>query len=139
MASSTISSSVAFRSASAFSAQRLAGGSNGLRNAPFVSVGAPLLRRLRICCEATAFVAKPETVSKVITIVAKQLATSAEKIMPESKFGDLGADSLDQVEIVMALEEEFDINIEDSGAESILTVQDAANLIEKAAAAKAAA
>ncbi|KAI5084385.1 hypothetical protein GOP47_0000554 [Adiantum capillus-veneris] len=135
MVSSTLSTSVA----STFRAQFLAAGSHGLRSAPFVHVGTPVSRRLRICCEATGVVAKPETVRKVIAIVAKQLATAADKVNAEAKFGDLGADSLDQVEIVMALEEEFDINIEDSGAESILTVQDAANLIEKAAAAKASA
>ncbi|KAI5066450.1 hypothetical protein GOP47_0019074 [Adiantum capillus-veneris] len=84
-------------------------------------------RRLRIFCEA-----KPETVDKVIKIVTKQLAIKEGSVKAESKFEDLGADSLDQVEIVMALEEEFKINVDENGAEAISTVQDAAELIEKA-------
>lgn len=87
-------------------------------------------RRLRISCEA----AKPETVQKVIEVVTKQLASAPGIVQPHSKFQELGADSLDQVEIVMALEEEFKISVDEDGAESIITVQDAADLIEKAVA-----
>ncbi|KAH9311012.1 hypothetical protein KI387_026047, partial [Taxus chinensis] len=84
-------------------------------------------RTLKVVCAA-----KPETVSKVCDIVRSQLALSADKtLIPESKFADLGADSLDTVEIVMALEEEFKITVEEENAGSITTVQEAADLIEK--------
>ncbi|KAJ8536102.1 hypothetical protein K7X08_034503 [Anisodus acutangulus] len=77
--------------------------------------------------------AKAETVDKVISIVRKQLALPAEtEVGPESTFSkDLGADSLDTVEIVMALEEEFGIAVEEENSENIATVQDACDLIEK--------
>jgi acyl carrier protein len=54
-------------------------------------------------------------------------------VVPEASFvDDLGADSLDQVELIMAMEEEFDVSIPDEDAEKIGTVQDAINYIEKA-------
>ncbi|XP_004503798.1 acyl carrier protein 4, chloroplastic isoform X2 [Cicer arietinum] len=82
--------------------------------------------RFRICA------AKPETVQKVSQIVRKQLALPPEsELTPETKFSALGADSLDTVEIVMGLEEEFDLNIEDDNSENITTIQEAADLIEK--------
>jgi len=63
---------------------------------------------------------------KVIDIVAGQLGVDKEKIKPESNFvNDLGADSLDTVELVMELEEEFDISIPDEDAEKIQTVGEA--------------
>jgi acyl carrier protein len=65
-------------------------------------------------------------------VVAEQLQVEADKINPESKFvDDLGADSLDIVELVMALEEKFDIEIPDSDAESIVSLKDAVDYIEK--------
>ncbi|MCH2177802.1 MAG: acyl carrier protein [Mariniblastus sp.] len=68
---------------------------------------------------------------KVIDIVAEQLGVDKEKIKPESNFvNDLGADSLDTVELVMELEEEFDISIPDEAAEKIQTVGEAINHIE---------
>ncbi|MBC1237191.1 acyl carrier protein [Nostoc linckia z18] len=72
-----------------------------------------------------------ELFEKVKTIVAEQLSLDENtEIKPESTFmEDLGADSLDTVELVMALEEEFDIEIPDEAAEGILTVQDAVNYI----------
>ncbi|KAI7732473.1 hypothetical protein M8C21_012529, partial [Ambrosia artemisiifolia] len=76
--------------------------------------------------------AKPETVDKVCGIVRKQLAIKDDTpVTGESKFAALGADSLDTVEIVMGLEEEFGITVEEESAQSIATVQDAADLIEK--------
>jgi len=51
------------------------------------------------------------------------------QVAAESKFVDLGADSLDTVEIMMALEEKFDIQLDEEGAEKISTVQEAADLI----------
>jgi len=62
---------------------------------------------------------------KVKKIIAEQLAVSEEEVKPTASFvDDLGADSLDQVELVMALEEEFNIEISDEDAEKIKTVQD---------------
>ncbi|KAI4336379.1 hypothetical protein L6164_014913 [Bauhinia variegata] len=88
----------------------------------------PRTYRFRISCAA----AQPETVQKVCEIVRKQLALPPEsELTPETKFSALGADSLDTVEIVMGLEEEFGINVEEDGAENITTVQEAADLIEK--------
>merc|ERR1719265_95667 len=52
-----------------------------------------------------------------------------EKVAPDAKFIDLDADSLDTVEIMMALEEKFDIQFSEEGAEKITTVEEAANLI----------
>ncbi len=65
-----------------------------------------------------------DTFEKVKKIVAEQLEVEPNDIKPESNFAnDLGADSLDTVELVMALEEEFDIEIPDEEAEKITTVQ----------------
>ncbi|GAB4835892.1 acyl carrier protein [Ancistrocladus abbreviatus] len=84
--------------------------------------------RLRVSCSQ----AKPETVEKVCSIVRKQLALPNDSaVTGESKFSALGADSLDTVEIVMGLEEEFGISVEEESAQSITTVQEAADLIEK--------
>ena len=70
---------------------------------------------------------------RVIDIVAEQLGVSKDKVTPETSFvNDLGADSLDTVELVMELEEEFDINIPDDAAEKIQTVGQAIDFIEKA-------
>ncbi|KAI3723061.1 hypothetical protein L2E82_34378 [Cichorium intybus] len=84
-------------------------------------------RRLQVSCAA-----KPETVEKVCDIVRKQLALKDDiSVSGESKFAALGADSLDTVEIVMGLEEAFGITVEEESAQTIATVQDAADLIEK--------
>ena len=65
---------------------------------------------------------------KVRSIVVEQLSVDAGEVKPESNFqNDLGADSLDTVELVMALEEAFDIEIPDEAAEGIATVGDAAS------------
>ncbi|MEC8063600.1 MAG: acyl carrier protein [Pseudomonadota bacterium] len=67
---------------------------------------------------------------KVVEIIADQLDVDKESIVPEASFvDDLGADSLDTVELVMALEEEFDIEIPDEEAEKITTVQQAIDKI----------
>ncbi len=69
---------------------------------------------------------------RVIDIVAEQLGVSKDQITRETSFvNDLGADSLDTVELVMELEEEFDINIPDDAAEKIQTVGQAVDYIEK--------
>jgi len=68
---------------------------------------------------------------RVQDIVADQLGVEKEKINPETSFvNDLGADSLDTVELVMELEEEFDIDIPDDAAEKIQTVGEAVDYIE---------
>lgn len=75
---------------------------------------------------------------KVKEIVVEQLGVEADAVKPETNFvDDLGADSLDTVELVMALEEEFDIEIPDDAAEKILTVQEAVNYINDKVAASA--
>lgn len=69
---------------------------------------------------------------RVKKIVVEQLGVKDEEVIPEASFvDDLGADSLDTVELVMALEEEFEIEIPDEAAEKITTVQEAINYIEK--------
>ncbi|MFW6263918.1 MAG: acyl carrier protein [Cyanobacteriota bacterium] len=69
---------------------------------------------------------------KVKKIVSEQLEKDENEIKPESNFAnDLGADSLDTVELVMALEEEFDVEIPDEAAENILTVQAAVDYIDE--------
>jgi acyl carrier protein len=69
---------------------------------------------------------------RVIEIVASQLGGNKEQITRETSFiNDLGADSLDTVELVMELEEEFEINIPDDAAEKIQTVGQAIDFIEK--------
>jgi acyl carrier protein len=68
---------------------------------------------------------------KVQKIVSEQLGVDVTEVKPEASFAnDLGADSLDTVELVMALEEEFDIEIPDEAAESIGTVQAAVDFIK---------
>ncbi len=70
---------------------------------------------------------------RVIDIVAEQLGVNKDQVSPETSFvNDLGADSLDTVELVMELEEEFDINIPDDAAEKIQTVGQAIKFIEEA-------
>ncbi|RLN30464.1 acyl carrier protein 1 [Panicum miliaceum] len=110
----------------------------------------PSSLRLKICCSA-----KKETVDKVCSIVKEQLALpDGTALTGESKFAELGADSLDtlqkaqqhfnnanfllQVEIVMGLEEAFNITVDETSAQDITTVQDAADLIEKLVLEKAA-
>ena len=69
---------------------------------------------------------------KVKSIIAEQLGVKVEEVVPEASFiDDLGADSLDTVELVMALEEEFGIEIPDEDAEKITTVGDAVKYIEE--------
>ncbi|MEL6397498.1 MAG: acyl carrier protein [Cyanobacteria bacterium P01_A01_bin.70] len=69
---------------------------------------------------------------KVQKIVAEQLGVDEGEVKPEASFAnDLGADSLDTVELVMALEEEFDIEIPDEAAEGIGTVQAAVDFIKE--------
>ncbi len=72
------------------------------------------------------------TFEKVRDIVVEQLGVEADEVQIESTFiDDLGADSLDIVELIMAFEEEFNIEIPDEAAEKIKTVQDVVNYIDQ--------
>ena len=76
-----------------------------------------------------------DVAERVKKIVVEHLGVDAEKVNPEASFiDDLGADSLDTVELVMAFEEEFGIEIPDDAAETIQTVGDAVKFIEKSSA-----
>ena len=68
---------------------------------------------------------------RVKEIIVEQLGVNEDEVIPEASFiDDLGADSLDIVELVMAMEEEFDMEIPDEDAEKIQTIQDAINYIK---------
>ncbi|KAK9066354.1 hypothetical protein SSX86_013676 [Deinandra increscens subsp. villosa] len=120
-----------FRSVLSISTLQIVGRTSTMKLVPMgrTKSGFPCLRtsRFQISCSA-----KPETVSKVCEIVKTQLALSSDTLVePDSKFSTLGADSLDTVEIVMTLEEEFGISVEEENSQNITTVQEAADLIEK--------
>jgi acyl carrier protein len=68
---------------------------------------------------------------KVRKIIAEKLSVDLEEVVPEASFvEDLGADSLDLVELIMSMEEEFDTEISDEAAEKILSVQDAIDFVK---------
>ena len=69
---------------------------------------------------------------KMIDIIVEQLSGDREKVVPGASFvDDLGADSLDLIELIMAMEEEFDVEIPDEEAEKIVTVQNAIDFVAK--------
>lgn len=73
-----------------------------------------------------------DTFERIKEIIADQLGVEESKVTSEASFvDDLGADSLDTVELVMALEEEFDLEISDEEAEKILTVRDAVSYVNE--------
>jgi acyl carrier protein len=75
---------------------------------------------------------KKDSMEKVKQIISEQLGVDEGEVTPSASFvDDLGADSLDQVELVMALEEAFGVEIPDEDAEKLRTVQDALDYIEK--------
>lgn len=75
----------------------------------------------------------PEMEARLRKIVAEQLGVDEAQVVPSASFADdLNADSLDLVELIMSLEEEFGIEISDDDAEKILTVQDALTYLETA-------
>ncbi len=68
---------------------------------------------------------------KVKKIIAEKLSVDMEEVIPEASFvDDLGADSLDLVELIMSMEEEFDVEISDEDAEKITTVKDAYDYVD---------
>jgi acyl carrier protein len=70
--------------------------------------------------------------NKMIDIIVEQLSVDRDKVVPGASFvDDLGADSLDLVELIMAMEEEFDVEIPDEEAEKITTVQNAIDFVAK--------
>lgn len=74
---------------------------------------------------------------KIKAIIAEQLGVKLEEVTPGASFiDDLGADSLDTVELIMALEEEFNVEIPDEDAEKMITVGDAVKYIDEKAAKK---
>ncbi len=78
------------------------------------------------------YMAEDSIESKVRDIIIEQLGVNAEQVTPEAKFiEDLGADSLDTVELVMAFEEEFNIEVPDEAAEKLLTVGNVISYVEE--------
>ncbi len=72
------------------------------------------------------------TLERVQNIVSDRLGVDADKVVPEAEFiGDLDADSLDLVEVIMAMEQEFDLEIKDEDAEQIRSVGDAVKYIDE--------
>lgn len=72
-----------------------------------------------------------ETAERIKGIIVEQLGVSKEELTPQASFiEDLGADSLDIVELIMALEEEFEMEIPDEDAEKIQTVEDVINYVQ---------
>ncbi|KAG2533747.1 acyl carrier protein 3, chloroplastic-like [Panicum virgatum] len=109
---------VSFRASASFPRQRASFPSIRVQRIP---------KRFQVSCSA-----KQETIEKVCEIVKGQLALPEDStVTGETKFVDIGADSLDTVEIVMGLEEAFQISVDESSAQEIQTVGDAAALIDK--------
>ncbi|MEE9201141.1 MAG: acyl carrier protein [Candidatus Brocadiales bacterium] len=76
----------------------------------------------------------PSVADRVVELVSKQMGVDAQKVTHKTSFvNDLGADSLDTVELIMEFEDAFDMNIPDEEAEKIQTVGDAIDYIEKRA------
>lgn len=74
---------------------------------------------------------REDTLSKVVAIISEKLNIPSENVSETSTFKDLGADSLDVVEIIMSFEENFGIEIKDEDAEKIKTIGEAVDLIYK--------
>lgn len=75
---------------------------------------------------------REDTLQKIQLIIADKLSMPQENIKPEATFKDLGADSLDIVEIIMSFEETFGVEIKDEDAEQIKTIAQAVDLIHSA-------
>ena len=103
-------------------------GCNGPRSGPAKALGhsmafRELTRRLK---------GLASTLERVQSIVTERLGVNADQVVPSAEFiGDLNADSLDLVEVIMAMEQEFDLEIKDEEAENIRTVGDAVKFIDE--------
>eukprot|EP00933_Yihiella_yeosuensis_P048478 TRINITY_DN446_c0_g1_i1.p1 TRINITY_DN446_c0_g1~~TRINITY_DN446_c0_g1_i1.p1 ORF type:complete len:128 (-),score=43.52 TRINITY_DN446_c0_g1_i1:236-619(-) len=97
------------------------------QDSAFVNGVAPQLRRTAVTALRAA---NDETMAKTVDIIAEQLGVDKAKVLPGATLTELGADSLDIVEAVMALEESFDIELPDEETTKLKTVQDAADLIQ---------
>ena len=92
----------------------------------------PFMARQQTQTSVSALFMSAELEEKMKGIIVEQLGVDADKVVPEASFiDDLGADSLDTVELIMAIEEEFDTEIPEEEATSIATVQDAINYVSK--------
>jgi acyl carrier protein len=90
----------------------------------------PFLNKLAQPVKRNIFMTPNEIEARVKKIVIEQLGVKEEEVTSDASFvDDLGADSLDTVELVMALEEEFETEIPDEDAEKIVTIKDAVNYI----------
>jgi acyl carrier protein len=91
----------------------------------------PFVARTQVASNSALFMSS-ELEEKVKNIIVEQLGVDADKVVPEASFiDDLGADSLDTVELIMAIEEEFDTEIPEEEAASIATVKDAIDFVSK--------
>ncbi|CAE8627805.1 unnamed protein product [Polarella glacialis] len=96
----------------------------------FVSGVSPQLRGPGRLTAMAMEAATAETMAKTVDIIAEQLGVEKVKVIPGATLTELGADSLDIVEAVMALEESFDVELPDEETTKLKTVQDAADLIQ---------
>jgi len=107
----------------------LAFGAVAAFNAPLTHVGSSQLSRTRTV--RTSMVVMEEVEDKVKSIIAEQLGVEIDTVVPDASFTeDLGADSLDAVELIMAIEEAFDIEIPDEEAETMTTPADCVSAIK---------
>lgn len=109
---------------------------NGLEAWGFYATGSPTcrspLKRLALAVTTTGIYEMSDIAERVKKIVVEHLGVEEEKVVEGASFiDDLGADSLDTVELVMAFEEEFGVEIPDDAAEKILTVKDAIDFIKE--------
>merc|ERR1739848_271859 len=86
---------------------------------------------IRIYRQTRASVDEYQVLTDVRAIIAGQLGLEVNKVTSDKKFSDLGADSLDTVEIIMALEDKFDIQLDEEKAVKVTTVEEASSLIAK--------
>jgi len=92
----------------------------------------PATARGRASAPATSLFMSADVVAKVKEIIVSQLGVEADKVVPSATFvDDLGADSLDTVELIMAIEEEFDCEIPEEEAANISTVQEVIDFVSK--------
>jgi acyl carrier protein len=96
-----------------------------------LQIGTELFKESEIR-EPGIFMSEKSIEERVTDIIVKELGVTPEQVTPEAKFiEDLGADSLDTVELVMAFEDEFDVQVPDEEAEKLLSVGDVTRYIEE--------